>query len=138
MRANPFGKARSHALDPLLLLCLLAVSCGDVAPRGLWSDPSLEPSTLEEGVVIGGVVDLTAERDLFQMQKDAEILQAAFRGGATLAWRWFPWAEARSAIDADPSTRSSVSYRLNGRLSGRQMQALSHLAGRSLPRAGAH
>lgn len=112
----------------LLLSCLLAVSCGDGAPRGLWSDPSLESSTLEEGVVIGGVVDLTAERDLFEMQKDAEILQGMFAAERP-SLAVVSWAEARSAIDADSLDAVLSSYRLNGRLSGRQMQALSHLAG---------
>ena len=43
----------------LLLICVLLISCGDRAPRGMWSDPTLESSTLTEGVVIGGVVDPT-------------------------------------------------------------------------------
>jgi len=113
----------------MLLLCVLAASCGDRAPRGLWSDPALEPSALAQGVVIGGVVDLTSERDLFGMQKDAEILErmfAAERPSISIT----AWPDTRTAIETDSLDAVLAAYRLTGRLSARQMQAVAPLADR--------
>ena len=113
----------------LFLSCLLAVSCGDRAPRGMWSDPSLESSTLKEGVVIGGLVDLTAELDLFEMQQDAKILEEMFTAERP-SLVVVPWSEARSVIEADSLDGVLSAYRLSGRLSGSQLQVLSPLAGK--------
>jgi len=111
----------------VLLLLVLVVACGSRAPRGLWTDPSLDASTLKEGVVIGGVVDLTAERDVYDMQQDADLLEEALRENRptlTVA----TWAEARSLVEPDSLDMILAAYRLTGRLNARQLATLAPLA----------
>ena len=111
----------------VLLLLVLVVACGSRAPRGLWTDPSLDASTLKEGVVIGGVVDLTAERDVYDMQQDADLLEEALRENRptlTVA----SWAEARSLVEPDSLDMILDAYRLTGRLTARQLATLAPLA----------
>jgi hypothetical protein len=110
-----------------LLLLALVLGCGSRAPRGLWSDPSLDASNMKEGVVIGGVVDLTAERDVYEMQQDAQLLESALRENRpSLAIS--TWAEARSVVEPDSLDTILAEYRLTGRLSARQLATLAPLA----------
>jgi len=92
----------------------------------MWSDPSLESSTLTEGVVIGGVVDLTAERDLFELRTDSELLERMFVQERP-ELEVVSWSNARTAIEADSLDAVLSAYRLTGRLSARQMQLLAPL-----------
>jgi hypothetical protein len=111
----------------VLLLCLLVASCGSRAPRGLWADPSLDSSSLAEGVVIGGVTDLTAERDVYDMQQDSRILEEALVAGRPSV-PVTEWAQARSVIGPDTLDGILAAYRLTGRLGAGQLASLSPLA----------
>lgn len=112
----------------LLLLGALLAACSDRAPHGLWTDPTLTASTLAEGVVIGGVVDLTATRDLFEQQRDAEVLEAVLLSERPSLPR-AGWAAARSTLDPDTLDAILESYRRTGRLSAPQLGALQPLLG---------
>jgi hypothetical protein len=110
----------------LLLGCLVLAACTKSAPRGTWTDPALDPQELAEGVVIGGVVDLTADRDLFEIQRDSELLAEAF-AELRPALPVVPWAEARTIIEVDSLDAVLESYRRTGRLSARQLETLAPL-----------
>lgn len=111
----------------VLLLCFLVASCGSRAPRGLWTDPSLDSSSLAEGVIVGGVTDLTAERDVYDMQQDSRILQDELEAGRPSV-PVTPWAQARSVVEPDTLDAVLADYRLTGRLGAGQMATLSALA----------
>lgn len=113
----------------VLIVVLLVVACGSRAPRGLWTDPSLDASTLKQGVVIGGVVDLTTERDVYEMQQDADLLETALRENRPTL-EVSTWAEARSLVEPDSLDAILAAYRLTGRLSARQLTGLAPLAER--------
>lgn len=112
-----------------LILCVMVAACSSRAPRGQWSDPTLKSSTLQEGVVVGGLVDLTAHLDLFAAQRDAELLQSVItqeHPGVPLV----EWSEARATLDPDTLDQVLASYRSNGRLSSPQLTTLAPLAAR--------
>ena len=111
----------------VLLLCLLVASCGSRAPRGLWSDQSLDSSSLAQGVVVGGVTDLTAERDVYDMQQDSRILQEELQAGRPKV-PVTAWAQARSVVEPDTLDTILAAYRLTGRLSAGQLSTLAPLA----------
>lgn len=106
-----------------LLLAVLLAGCASRAPHGLWTDPSLDPSALREGIVIGGIVDLTATRDVFEMQHDAELLAEVFASERP-ELRVTPWGEARATLDVDTLDAVLESYRRTGRISAVQLRAL--------------
>ena len=113
----------------LVLLCLIAAGCGRSAPRGVWTDASLDENSLREGVVIGGVVDLTLERDVYDMQQDARLLEEALRHNRpSLAIE--PWAGARSLVEPDTLDAILSSYRLTGRLTAQELAGLDPLSAR--------
>lgn len=114
---------------PIFLLLLLISSCSGRAPSGLWADPSLDAQSLKEGIVIGGVVDFTAERDLFDQQRDARILEAVFADKRPTLART-PWSTARSLLDPDSLDAILESYRRTGRLSAKQLATLKPLTAR--------
>ena len=113
-----------------LLICVAVAACGGGAPRGLWSDPSLDGSSLSEGVIVGGVSDLSAQRDLFEQQQDAEILQMALETehpGLPVSG----WGEARSVLDPDSLDAILADYRLSGRLSATNLRRLAVIGSRA-------
>jgi len=95
----------------------------------MWADPSLDSRSLAEGIVIGGVTDLTTERDVYDMQQDAALLEAQLRK-ARPSVPVTAWAEARSMVEPDSLDAILASYRLSGRLTAMQMAQLAPLATR--------
>lgn len=110
----------------ILLIILGLAACSGKAPSGLWSDPELDGDRLAEGIIIGGVVDLTSVLDLFGQQQDAELLGAAFdRERPDLSVRG--WADARSVLDPDSLDTILAKYRHTGRLSASHLRQLAVL-----------
>jgi len=110
----------------ILLICLSVAACSSRAPGGLWSAPELDAEKLSEGIVIGGVVDLTAELDLFEQQQDAELLGTALDTelpGLTVVG----WGDARSTLDPDSLDTILADYRLSGRLTANHLRQLAVL-----------
>jgi hypothetical protein len=110
----------------ILLICLSVAACSSKAPGGLWSEPELDAARLSEGIIIGGVVDLTAELDLFDQQQDAELLHTALdteRPGLAVGG----WGDARSTLDPDSLDATLADYRLSGRLSATHLRQLAVL-----------
>jgi hypothetical protein len=114
----------------VVLLCLLLAACGSRPPRGLWTDPTLDANSLGEGIAIGGVVDLTDERDVYAMQQDAKLLESALRENRP-SLDVAPWAEARSLVEPDTLDAILASFRLSGRLTGHHLEALAPVATQS-------
>ena len=114
----------------ILLLCLAVAACGSRAPNGLWSDPSLDGSSLSEGIIIGGVTDLTSERDLFAQQQDAELLQRALETEHP-DLPVMGWGDARAALDPDSLDAVMSDYRLSGRLSATNLRLLAVMGDRA-------
>jgi len=111
----------------ILLICLCMASCSHRTPGGLWSDPELDATKLSAGIIVGGVVDLTAELDLFDQQQDAELLHTALeseRPGLAVGG----WGDARAALDPDSLDAILADYRLSGRLSASHLRQLAVLA----------
>ena len=114
----------------ILLIFLGLAACSGKAPSGMWSDPALNGDRLAEGIIIGGVVDLTRALDLFEQQQDAELLGAAFdRERPDLSIR--SWADARSVLDPDSLDTILAEYRLSGRLSASHLRQLAVLSDRA-------
>jgi hypothetical protein len=111
----------------IALLCLLVAACASRAPRGLWTDPSLDSGSLAEGVVIGGVVDLTSERDVYDIQQDSGLLEQELRQ-ARPDLPVAAWAEARALLELDTLDAVLEFYRRTGRLGAQQMQTLQPVA----------
>lgn len=107
----------------ILLICLVLAGCGNQAPNGLWTDPSFEARQLAAGITVAGVVDLTAERDPFAMQQDAEILESVLREQRPSV-PVVPWGQARATLTPDSLDAILAAYRLTGRLSATQLRSL--------------
>jgi hypothetical protein len=112
----------------IVLLCLVLAGCSGRSPHGLWTDPSLDSDRLAEGVIVGGIVDLTLERDVYAVQRDADLLEEVLlqeRPQLVVV----PWGEVRATLGPDSLDTILSAYRLTGRLSAAQLRSLWPLTG---------